>query len=98
MATPAPALAVMAVPRRSVPPPYARVLAINSTGKKLLAEARKKTKMPIITKPASVYDLNETAVKLFELEAAATDLYVLAYQKEEERRAGKEWRISPFVT
>jgi predicted nucleotidyltransferase len=78
-------------------PPYARVLAMNSTGKNLLAKTRKKTKLPIITKPASVYGLNETAVKLFELEAAATDLYVLAYQKEEERSAGQEWRKSPIV-
>ena len=78
-------------------PPYARVLAMNHTGKKLLAKARKKTKLPVITKPASVYDLNETAVKLFEFEAAATDLYVLAYQKEEERKGGQEWLRSPLV-
>jgi len=78
-------------------PPYARVLAMNSTGNNLLPKARKKTKLPIITKPASVYGLNETAVKLFELEAAATDLYVLAYQKEDERSAGQEWRKSPIV-
>ena len=79
-------------------PPYARVLAMNSTGKNLLAKARKKTKLPIITKPASVYGLNEAAVKLFELEAAATDLYVLAYQNEEERVGGQEWLRSPIVT
>ena len=79
-------------------PSYARVLAMNSTGKNLLAAARKKTKLPIITKPASVYGLNETAVKLFELEAAATDLYVLAYQNEEERSGGQEWRRSPVIT
>ena len=80
-----------------IDPPYARVLAMNSTGKILLAKARKKTKLPIVTKPASVFKLNETAVKLFELEAAATDLYVLAYQKEKERSGGQEWRRSPVI-
>jgi predicted nucleotidyltransferase len=79
------------------PPPYIRVLAMNTTGMKLLSKARKKAKLPIITKPASVYELNDTAVKLLELEAAATDFYVLAYQKEEERKGAQEWRLSPIV-
>jgi len=79
------------------PPPYIRVLAMNTTGMRLLNKARKKAKLPIISKPASVYDMNDTAVKLFESEAAATDLYVLAYRKEEERKGAQEWRLSPIV-
>jgi predicted nucleotidyltransferase len=79
------------------PPPYIRVLAINTTGMKLLNKARKKAKLPIITKPASVYDLDDIAIKLFSLEASATDLYVLAYPKEEERKGGQQWRTSPVV-
>ena len=78
-------------------PQYARVLAMNATGMKLLAKARQKTGIPIITKPASVYKLDEAAVKMFELEAAATDFYVLAYPREEERSGGQEWRSSPVV-
>jgi len=78
-------------------PPYARVLAANTTGMKLLAKARKKAKLPILTKPASVYEINDTAAKLFELEAAATDFYVLAYQKAEERKGEQEWRTSPVI-
>ena len=78
-------------------PPYIRVLAMNTMGMKLLSKARKKAKLPIITKPASVYELNNTAIKLFESEAAATDLYVLAFQKEEERKGAQEWRLSPIV-
>jgi predicted nucleotidyltransferase len=79
------------------PLPYIRVLAINSTGMKLLSKARKKAKLPIITKPASVYELNDKAIKLLEQEATATDFYVLAYQDEEERKGGQEWRLSPVV-
>jgi predicted nucleotidyltransferase len=79
------------------PPPYIRVLAMNSTGMKLLNKARKKAKLPIITKPASVYELNDKAIKLLELESAATDFFVLAYPKEEERKGGQEWRTSPIV-
>jgi len=79
------------------PPPYARVLAMNDTGMKLLSIARKKTQIPIITKPASVYKLNQAAIGMFMSEASATDLYVLAYQNEAERRGGQEWRTSPFV-
>jgi len=79
------------------PPPYIRVLAMNATGMKLLNKARIKAKLPVITKPASVYDLNDTAVKLFELEASATDFYVLAYPKVEARKGAQEWRTSPII-
>jgi len=78
-------------------PPYIRVLAMNDTGKKLLREARKKTKLPILTKPASVHKLCDCAIRLFDLESAATDLYVLGYPKKEERFGGREWRQSPIV-
>ena len=78
-------------------PQYIRVLAMNEKGKKLLSKARKKARLPIITKPASVYSLNETAIRHFELEAKATDLYVLAYQYDTEKRGGQEWRTSPVV-
>jgi predicted nucleotidyltransferase len=81
----------------SSPPSYIRVLAMNTKGMKLLSKARKKAKLPIITKPASAYKQNDTVIKLFNQEAAATDLYVLAYQKEEERKGTQEWRTSPVV-
>jgi predicted nucleotidyltransferase len=81
----------------AAPPAYIRVLAMNEAGMKLLGKARKTAKMPIITKPASVYNLNDMAVSLFNLEAAATDLYALAYPKEEERKGAQEWRTSPIV-
>ena len=79
------------------PPPYIRVLAMNGKGKKLLGSARKKTELPIITKPASVHRLSERAANVFRLEAASTDLYVLAYPDEGQRRGEQEWRQSPIV-
>jgi len=78
-------------------PQYIRVLALNRTGMKLLGEARKKARLPIITKPASARRLPGRAARLFELEAAATDFYVLAYQNEGERSGGQEWRQTPII-
>jgi len=79
------------------PPPYARVLAMNAVGMKLLSKARKEAKLPVIIKPASVYKFGEVATRLFELEAASTDFYVLAYPNVGERNGGQEWRQSPLV-
>ena len=79
------------------PPPYIKVLAMNQTGMKILASARKKTRLPIITKPASVKNLSTHAAGLFSKEAAATDFYVLAYSNENNRRGGQEWRRTPWT-
>jgi len=79
-------------------PPYIRVLAMNSSGMKVLKEARKKAKLPIITKPASARGLGAQAVNLFCKEAVATDFYVLAYTGEKHRRGGSEWQTSPIVS
>jgi len=79
------------------PPPYIRILAMNNRGMQLLKSAQKRTVLPIITKPASVHKLSNSALKMFNLEVAATDLYVLAYAREEERIGGSEWRQSPVI-
>ena len=78
-------------------PPYIRVLAMNSKGMMLLGAARKKTRLPIITKPASVYKHSESVIRTFSLEASATDFYVLNYANEAERGGGQEWRHSPII-
>jgi len=79
------------------PPPYIRVLAMNRVGMKLLGAARKKTRLPIITKPATSKKLAGRAAELFSKEAAATDFYVLAYPDESHRAGEQEWRQSPTV-
>ena len=79
------------------PPSYARVLAMNATGMKLLRGAHEKSRLPVITKPASVHNLSEQAKKMFAKESEATDFYVLAYPDESKRAGGQEWRLSPIV-
>jgi len=78
------------------PPPYIRVMAMNRIGMKVLAEARKKTRLPIITKPASAKNLSGRALDLFYKEAAATDFYVLSYPGEHNRGGGQEWCQTPW--
>jgi len=78
------------------PPPYIRVMAMNRVGMKILAEARKKTRLPIITKPASAKSLSGRALELFNKEAAATDFYVLSYPGEINRGGGQEWCQTPW--
>jgi len=79
------------------PPPYIRVLALNSIGKKLLRKARMTAKLPIITKPASTQKLSGRAVELFNKEVKSTDFYTLAYREESARLGGSEWRQSPYI-
>ena len=78
-------------------PPYARLLALTDKGKTLLREINDKSTIPVITKPASVKDMDSSIKKVFEMESAATDLYVLVFKAHEERRGGKEWRLTPSV-
>ena len=76
-------------------PPYARVLGFNSRGQALLKEIKKNSALPVITKPASVRELDLHALRLFELEARATDLYTLFYPQDGYRRGGQDWQTSP---
>lgn len=78
-------------------PPYARVLAANEKGCAVLKEAKKKSSIPIITKSASVKDLDDKSVKLFELCSDAHDLYVLGFERESERKGGEDWRYTPKI-
>lgn len=76
-------------------PPYARILAANETGRGLLKMITEKSRIPVITKPAGVKSLGREEKSLFELESAATDLYVLGYSAAEERKGGSDFRESP---
>lgn len=78
-------------------PPYARVLAANETGLELLRQIGERTRIPVVTKPAYIRELDSEAQALFRLNAEATDLYVLGYTAREERRAGADWRESPRI-
>ena len=56
-----------------------------------------RTRIPIITKPAVARELPREHLAVFELGAAARDLYVLAASAREERRGGSDWRTGPAV-
>ncbi|NLV85646.1 MAG: hypothetical protein GX025_00295, partial [Clostridiales bacterium] len=51
--------------------------------------------IPLITKPASIKELSPQSRRLFELESAAHDFYVLGYGAKNERRGMSDWRTSP---
>ncbi len=74
-------------------PRYAQVLALNETGRTVLALARKKSRVPIITKPASAKKLDCAAD--FEREALRHALYALFSPRPAHAR--EVWRTTPFV-
>ena len=78
-------------------PPYLRVLAANERGLAILREMQEKATVPVITKPAEIRALDVQAQHIFELESAATDLFVLGFSAAEERTADRDWRLSPVI-
>lgn len=78
-------------------PPYARVLAADGRGLGLLRRMAERSKVPIVTKPSAVRELDPAVRRLFELGAAAHDLYVLGFPDAEERRGGADWRATPRI-
>jgi len=62
-------------------PLYLRPLAANAVGRRLLADMRKNAALPVLTKGAEARRHGGEIEALFELEAAAADLYSLAYPK-----------------
>ena len=77
---------------------YIRILGFNDKGRKLLASARKKAVLPIITKPASYRKLeNPLARKLFEHEVRITDVYCLGYKRPELKLGGSELTAPPVM-
>ncbi|MBR4949263.1 MAG: nucleotidyltransferase [Clostridia bacterium] len=55
-------------------PSYIRVLAFDEKGKELLKSAKKKSALPIITKPSHIKNCNEKAIADFEKEKRFTNL------------------------
>ena len=73
-------------------PPYARVLAFNERGQKLLREGDASA-IPLLAKPAQVRQMGEAAERVFRLGAGAHDLYALGLPTQE--RPGEDWRRGP---
>ncbi len=76
-------------------PPYAKILAFGNRGRQVIKTASKG--FELITKPSSGKRLNGEAGRLFELESACKDLYVLAYPEPSERRGGQEYTAGPRI-
>ncbi|MBQ6946502.1 MAG: nucleotidyltransferase family protein [Clostridia bacterium] len=74
-------------------PPYLRVLGANRTGIRLLSEME--PSLPILTKPAAVSELDETAQKLMDYESKLTDTYMLLLKNG--RQKGLEFLTSPVI-
>ena len=78
------------------PPQYVKVLAFNNTGREVLRQAGRKGRLPILTKPTEAKELPPAALRMFEHEALATDLYMLACPSPSARKAGTDWTNSPI--
>lgn len=73
-------------------PQYARVLGFNKTGRLLLSEMKKISSIPVITKTADFKNsCNKLLSRMLEIEAQATDMYVLGYKNPAYRKAGQEF-------
>ena len=76
----------------ALPPPYARVLALNDTGRAVLRLADESRTLPLLNKPAHVRDLPPRAQAVFEASARASDLYHLALPAWAGLRPGADWQ------
>ncbi len=73
-------------------PQYARILGFNKIGRLLLSEMKKKSSIPVITKTADFKNsCNKLLVKMLEIEAQTSDMYVLGYKNPAFRKAGQEF-------
>ncbi len=75
--------------------PYARLLALNETGKGIMRMAKKASKIPIITRPSSVKYLDCTCNELLSLERKCDDIYSLFMNNPIEQ--GSTYTISPIL-
>ncbi len=61
--------------------PYIRVLGMTERGKELLRERVSGSPVPVITRTADIKTLDSKAIKVFETESRATDLFGLSLKK-----------------
>lgn len=75
------------------PPPFTALLAANRRGTALLREIKKRSTVPVVTKPADYRTLDQTAVHAFERSVRADGVYMLACGDR-----GDPLRLSPYIT
>lgn len=77
---------------------YIRILGFNETGCSLLSDMKKKSSLPIITKPASYSKSeNNLARQLFLHEIRSTDAYALGCPGKNQRMGNAELTTSPVI-
>lgn len=74
--------------------PYIKALAFNKKGASLLKSMKKKTALPIITKPSILKNLTGFALDTANIEARATDSYFLCLNSP--RPSGMEYTTTPL--
>lgn len=79
-----------------ISPKYAKVLAFDDNGRKILKNLKKSSQIPIILKPASDYNLCINGKKQFELDILATDLYSMGFLNQNMRISSNELKNSPI--
>lgn len=62
-------------------PPYGRIIALNERGREILSLAKGKSTIPFDTSLAKLSRNDSISARFAELEAAASDIYGLAYEK-----------------
>lgn len=77
--------------------PYLRVLGCSERGRAILKAMKKRSDLPILTKPGQIRKLDETAKRVFELECRATDLWRLCLPETGCRMGNQEWLRGPVV-
>lgn len=74
---------------------YARILALNERGGRILRESEGVRTIDVISKPSAARSLSAEKARMFEKNADAHDLYVLAYENEQMRIGERDWMTSP---
>ena len=78
-----------------IPCEYARVLALNSRGARVIKLVNEQGTLSMVTKPAAIRNMSDEQQLLFAKSADAHDLYVLGYGHMELRKGEMDWKESP---
>lgn len=77
-------------------PGYARLLAADSRGRAFLREYNE-ANIPIVTKPAAIYELSGEDKHVFVTGAYAHDFYVLSNKADNDKKGRLDWKKGPFI-
>lgn len=77
------------------PPPYLRVLGFNARGREILSRARETSRLPLGVSLARLREQSEACARFAELEARATDQYMLSLPQP--RPCGLDYTHKPVI-